>query len=265
MLDLETWEKNGLFAQVPPRLDLADLYFYHTIEIPGLGLMAGPWDLREGLEPYLGKFDYAGRTVLEIGPASGFVTAALEERGATIVAVDLPLTEEADKFPLSRDLPREPGFYASRLRGTRSSFWLVHRVLDLKALLIESNVDKLDPAVAGFDAAIICNVMQHRRDPISMLLNVSDRARTLVVTEADWFDGANDAKPVMELVTPAIRGGRVRSWFIVSPQLVEDVLTLKGFSIVSREIHYQPYTTDLSQPRKPIRHYTITATKIASQ
>ena len=263
MLDFEAWEKDGLFARLPTRLE-ADPYFYHTLEVPGLGLMVGPWDLRDGIEPYLGKFNYTGRTVLEIGPASGFVTAALEERGAIVVAVDLPLTEEADKFPLYRDLPREPAFHSGRLTGTRCSFWLVHRALGLKALLIESNVDKLDPRVAGFDAAMISNVMQHRRDPISMLLNVSDRARTLVVTEADWFDGANDAKPVMELVTPAIRGGRVRSWFVVSPQLVEDVLTLKGFSIVSREIHYQPYTTDLSQSPKLVRHYTITATKIAN-
>ena len=47
--------------------DPADCYFYHTLEVPGYGLFEGEWDLREGVEAYLGGVDFRGRRVLEIG------------------------------------------------------------------------------------------------------------------------------------------------------------------------------------------------------
>src|SRR5262249_47083940 len=53
--------------------DLADCYFYHTLELPGYGLVEGEWDLRAGAEAYLGGVDFRGRRVLEVGPASGFL------------------------------------------------------------------------------------------------------------------------------------------------------------------------------------------------
>ena len=35
--------------------DVADCHFYHTMEVPGDGLMNGEWDLRGGVDDYLGK------------------------------------------------------------------------------------------------------------------------------------------------------------------------------------------------------------------
>ena len=52
------------------------------MEIPGHGLVTGQWDLRGGVDDYLGKVAFAGQRVLEIGPASGFLTFEMEKRGA---------------------------------------------------------------------------------------------------------------------------------------------------------------------------------------
>jgi hypothetical protein len=41
--------------------DIADCYFYHTMELPGRGLIKGrDWDLRGGVDEYLGKVSFAG-------------------------------------------------------------------------------------------------------------------------------------------------------------------------------------------------------------
>src|SRR5690348_12633060 len=70
--------------------DIEDCYFYHTMEIPGYGLVEGKdWDLRAGVDDYLGKVDFADRRVLEIGPASGFLTFEMEKRGADVVSVEV--------------------------------------------------------------------------------------------------------------------------------------------------------------------------------
>ena len=220
MVDLETWDQRGLFSRRPADLSGA-AHFYHTMDVPGRGLVTGLWDLRAGLEAYLGHVDYAGCTVLEIGPSSGFITFTLERRGATMVAVDLPVEGDRDLFPVSaKAVADHRRSEAPHRRAARNAFWIAHQAFDSRARLVEASVDDLDPGLTGFDVAIVCNVMQHRSDPVGMLLNLADRATTIVVTEADWLGGTNDAKPVMQLVTPSIRAGGLYSWFVVSPQLV---------------------------------------------
>ena len=76
---------NDLY-QAPPRIDaLADCNFYHTTDIPGVGTVEGQWDLREGVDAYLGGYDFSGKRVLEIGPATGFLTFHMEKCGADFV------------------------------------------------------------------------------------------------------------------------------------------------------------------------------------
>jgi SAM-dependent methyltransferase len=259
MVDLAELEQRGLFAQRPePVPDGAK--FYHTVDLPGHGHVTGDWDLRAGVDVYLGRVDYAGCTVLEIGPSTGFVTFAMEQRGATVVAVDLPVGAPADAFPLAGAGGANP---LARTAARRNAFWLAHQAFNSRARLIEANVDDLDPAVTGFDVAIVCNVMLHRNNPIDMLLNVAHRARTLVVTEADWLGRVNDDKPVMQLLTDSLRGGAPHSWFAVSPKLVEDVLALQGFEIVARDLHHQPFAPLPARQAQIVPHYTITARKTA--
>jgi hypothetical protein len=262
MVDLATLEQRGLFAQRPEAIS-DRLKFYHTMDLPGRGLVTGEWDLRAGLDVYLGRVDYAGCTVLEIGPSTGFVTFALEQRGATVVAVDLPVGAPADVFPLAGAASEDPLARAAGRQALRNAFWLAHQAFDSRARLIEANVDDLDPAVTGFDVAIVCNVMVHRKNPIGMLLDLARRARTVVVTEADWLGRANDAQPVMQLLTASLRAGTPASWFAVSPRLVEDVLSLQGFEVVARDLHDQPFAPLPTRQVQVVPHYTITARKSA--
>ena len=69
---------------------LADCDFYHSMISPGVGKIIGLWDLRQTVDDYVGRIDFAGKRVLEIGPASGFLTIEMERRGADVVAVELP-------------------------------------------------------------------------------------------------------------------------------------------------------------------------------
>ena len=85
----------------PSRLveNLRTCYFYHTMDLPGLGVVAGEWDLRPGLTAYLGGLSFAGKRVLEIGPASGFVGFMLERQGAEVVGFDLAADGTPDLVP----------------------------------------------------------------------------------------------------------------------------------------------------------------------
>src|SRR5688500_17446393 len=84
-----------------PRLvaSLEECVFYHTMDIPGWGSVKGQWDLRDGVEEYLGGVEFKGRRVLEIGAADGFFTFYLESRGAEVVSYDLSEDYEWDILP----------------------------------------------------------------------------------------------------------------------------------------------------------------------
>src|SRR5438046_10691371 len=81
--------KSSIYAEPRTVTDLEDCYFYHSMEIPGYGLVEGPWDLRGGVDDYLGGVDLRDKRVLEIGTASGFLCFTMEGRGAEGVASDL--------------------------------------------------------------------------------------------------------------------------------------------------------------------------------
>ena len=88
-----------------PRIvtDLDDCDFYHTMDIPGYGLVHGEWDLRNGIREYFGDADVSGKRVLEIGTASGFGCFYLESQGAEVVAQDLSSSLTWDIVPFARN------------------------------------------------------------------------------------------------------------------------------------------------------------------
>ena len=53
--------------------------FYHTTDIPGVGVVEGQWDLRKGFHDYLGGYDFSGQRGRESGPATGFLTFEIEK------------------------------------------------------------------------------------------------------------------------------------------------------------------------------------------
>ena len=78
---MQVTSNDKIFA-VPLKVeDPAECDFYHTMEVPGHGLMTGHWDLRGGVDDYLGRVAFAGQRVLEIGPASGFLTLRWKNAG----------------------------------------------------------------------------------------------------------------------------------------------------------------------------------------
>ena len=90
-------QESGLY-ELPWQINsIEECNFYHSTDIPGLGLVEGQWDLREGFDEYLGGYDFAGKRVLEIGPATGFLTFRIEKTAHQVTFHQ----QLADKTPLN--------------------------------------------------------------------------------------------------------------------------------------------------------------------
>ena len=91
-----------IFAKPPSdSVSLEDCEFYHVQDIPGLSESPkGSFDLRKGVNEYLGYVDFKNKTVLELGPASGFLTFHIEKMGGDVTSIDIdPQNNKWDIVP----------------------------------------------------------------------------------------------------------------------------------------------------------------------
>jgi hypothetical protein len=120
------------------------------MELPGFGVVGGDWDLRGGEADYLGQVPLAGRRVLEIGPANGFLTFYMESQGADVVAVELGPDVEWDVVPHAQlDLDRIRDERREIMERLRNGFCLAHRRLRSRSRANYGNAYELPEASAG--------------------------------------------------------------------------------------------------------------------
>ena len=79
--------------------DLRNYWWYHTIDL-GNGLITpGCYDYRQSLPAFGFPADMKGLNVLDVGSATGFFAFEFEKRGANVTSVELPSSEDFDRFP----------------------------------------------------------------------------------------------------------------------------------------------------------------------
>jgi tRNA (mo5U34)-methyltransferase len=148
------------------RRRIAELDWWHTIEVaPGV-VTAGGWDLRGTADamPWPGPLD--GLRCLDIGTMDGFWAFELERRGAgEVVATDVLDPARFDRPARNWDRP-----LGSRPRPFEQNFALAAELLGSKLELRDLSVYDLDPAEHGeFDVVVMGYVLQMLRDPLRAL------------------------------------------------------------------------------------------------
>jgi SAM-dependent methyltransferase len=258
-------ETPSLFAQPAIVDDLRDCLFYHTMDVPGAGTVEGWFDLRASVDEYLGRVDFRGKRVLEIGPASGFLTFHMERQGAEVVAVDVSEAFNWDAVPYppavlerwwaspSREAwealgwtPPPPGAAGrwSMMLKIRNAFWYAHRRLRSRARVHYGSAYALPDALGAFDVAVMGAVLLHNRDPLSIIAGCAKRTRETIII-VDQYDEALDKLqiPALKLV-PSADVEMVDTWWHLSPALLRQFLGILGFTRFETSIHEQPWMNE---------------------
>jgi O-methyltransferase len=213
--------------------------FYHTMDIPGHGLVNGQWDLRGKTDEYLGNYNFAGKRVLEIGPASGFLTFELEKRGAEVVAVDVGEDSAWDfvPYPDSVLAPIYP-VRQRHIQRLKNSFWFSHRKFGSRARVWYGNVYNLPDELGKFDVAVMAAVLLHVKSPLLLMAECAKRASTLIVTDLRYED--LEGRPICRLYpTPDNRAWD--TWWHLTSDLVRQFATVLGFTNIATTQHEQYY------------------------
>ena len=218
--------------------DVADCYFYHTMELPGYGVMEGrDWDLRGGVDEYLGKVAFAGQRVLEIGPASGFLTFEMEKRGADVISVEVTDEHGWDFVPYP-DERLEEVFGPRRLvmQQLKNSYWFSHAAHRSTAKVYYGDVYNLPAALGRFDIAVMGAVLLHCRDPLRIIEQCGKRAKTLIIV--DKFHPDLEGAAVSRLA-PTPENFLWHTWWHFSSQFFTQFLAVMGFTTSKTSMHQQ--------------------------
>jgi O-methyltransferase len=127
--------------------DRSSCDFYHNVQLPDGTVVTGEWDLRETADQYLGEVDFSGKRVIEVGPASGFLSFHMERKGAQVTAIEPPMDIFWDLVPRAGvDLAREEEGFSRDIERIRNSFWYLHQAFGSKVELYEADAYNLPKA-----------------------------------------------------------------------------------------------------------------------
>jgi Methyltransferase domain len=240
---------SDIYAKPRVVTNLAQCIFYHTMDIPGYGHVNGQWDLRGRERQYLGNVEFAGKRVLEVGTASGYLCFWMEDQGAEVVAYDLSPNQNWDIVPFAQyDHQAHAAVWRKGIGQINDGFWLSHAAMKSKAKVVYGSVYDIPVEIGPVDIATFGSILLHVRDPFQALYKASLLTREqIIVTEPLRQRGHSSwliwrlmkNKPVMYFVP---RGKNIQSketWWCFSPKLIVAFLNVLGFENTCVTYHRQ--------------------------
>ncbi|MFN2499235.1 MAG: class I SAM-dependent methyltransferase [Pyrinomonadaceae bacterium] len=241
----ELADMKPLFASPRVITDLKDCYFYHTMDLPEFGLIRAHWDLRGRFDEYIGGVDVAGKSVLDIGAATGFLSFEAEKRGARVVSFDMEKGSQQTFLPFKdksyySDHNRWANEYSAQIEKWKNAYWLCHRLLESSARVYYGDVYNLPSSLGRFDVTIVGSVLEHLSDQVTALASIARvTAETLVlVTPLLYSD-----EPVARFEPRASNPEYDYTWWTYSVAVYREVLGMLGFTIesISKGDYYHDY------------------------
>lgn len=209
-----------------------DCWFYHVMDLPGIGTVGDSWDLRGRITDYTGGVELAGRRVLDVGTASGFLTFEMERQRAEVVSFDADSPLRSFLLPMRGGMFTEnrqhwADHYEGVLRKLNNSYWLAHRLYGSRARVCYGDVYDIPADIGNFDIALVGQILVHLSDPVRALSSIMDRCRDYIIITEGMLDRD---EPVAALCARA-RDRNPWSWWHYSIGLYREIFALAGWKI----------------------------------
>lgn len=236
-------ERPLLVESVPDDPPIEMCYFYHYMDLPGVGEVGTGWDLRDTVDDYLGNLDFKGKRVLDVGTASGFLTFAMEDRGAEVVSFDMADGAQWNVVPFQGDgyRTREIAESTSYMNAAvRNAYWFAHKRVGSKAKAFYGDLYDLPEGLGPFDIAVVGMILPHLRDPFLALQNVCAlRPDTIVITQQC---PQGDQPHALFMPDPKADPASTEiyfAWWVLTEKAITNILGVLGYRVVSvkRSMH----------------------------
>jgi len=207
----------------------ADCFFYHSVDLPISGPQIGLWDLRGRFDDYVARQQFHGKTVLDVGAASGFLGFEAEQRGATVTSFDAAHATSWWVLPF-HGLEVDPVEQEKMLDRWKNAYWLCHRELGSSARCVYGDIyDLPSHFTSAFDVVLVGQILVHLPDAISALAAAASCCReTMIIVEGNY----PDESPLAWLCGSVDRPEIAYAWYHYSHGWYREILGILGFAKV---------------------------------
>jgi O-methyltransferase len=240
------------------RLD--DLTWYHATELPNGKVLPGAWDLRGKELDYLGGIELDGKRVLELGPATGYLSFYMESQGADVVSFDVGFDVSVDTLPFHgvEDPVEKEIVMTGTIDRNHDAWWYLHRAKGSRAKFVQGNIYAMPPDLGTFDVSFFGAILLHLREPWGALRQAAMRTtEMLVVTEPLQDDELPPESNVMRFSPSA--DTHLTNWWSIYPGAVLSMMRRLGFGDTTLTYHTQKHylAHDLTKDVFSQKMYTI--------
>lgn len=232
--------------------NLDDCYFYHTMDVPGFGVQKGHWDLRGRFRDYVGGVDVTGKSVLDVGSATGFLSFESERLGAgKVLSFDLADARQQAFVPFKHKLYHTD--YEAWLRSHnntinkwKNAYWLCHRLLNSQAEVFYGDIYALPRELGMFDVVLVGAVLEHLRDPVAALISIASVTKETMVLVTPLIE---TEERIARFEPSADRPQDDFTWWTYSVGLYREVLGILGFRIerISTANYFHEYESRMEE------------------
>ena len=242
-----------IYSKPKENLKISDCNFYHTMDIPDIGVVEGQWDLRNNTHKILGNVDFHGKRVLDIGTASGFNCFYMEKMGADVIAYDLSEEQSWDIVPFSRfDYKNDSLWQKEQIKKLNNSFWLAHQKYNSSARMVNGSVYDIPEGIGQVDIAVYSAILIHLRDPFLALEKGLALTQDKVIITGNILNSYS-FPIIWSLVSLLSRFGIVLPlaifkpdykthkhgvWWTLTPEIIKAFIRVLGFEDVKIKYHY---------------------------
>lgn len=241
-------------AQLRSQAQRQDCNWYHTFDLPDGTVIPGAWDLRGGEDAYLGGTELSGKRVLELGPASGYLTFHMERQGAEVVSFEGGFDVSVDLLPVNGEelVHEKMKLMRETVDRVHNSWWFMHRQYGSAAKLVHGNIYDLPGDLGEFDIAVFGAIMLHLREPWGALAEAARRTRQrVVVTDLIQDRSAPLDSNIMRFSPLATH--EISNWWSIYPGAVVSMLERLGFRGARITEHEQTHHLGHDMDADPVR------------
>lgn len=212
--------------------------FYHSLDFPDGETVTGHWDLRGRFEAYVGGCPLSGKSVLDVGTASGFLAFSAEAAGARVTAFDARDATEFDRIPFHDSLHhRDRAAWAARwdelwFRPLRNGFWYAWHKYRSRVEVVYAPLRDLPCWERRFDVVIAGAIVEHLADPVSAIAALARLANEALVLA--FTDVADSDELLMRPMTDWTDRALDHGWWMLSRGLYRRLFENLGFEVEFR-------------------------------
>ena len=160
--------------------------FYHTMDFDDGSGVSGAWDLRGRFAGYIGNYPVAGKTLLDVGTASGFLAFAAEKAGAQVTAHEgLSISEYCQLhfsgLPYHEDRAAFDRDTEAWFEALKNGFWHAWHKNHSKVEVIYAPLSSMPYWERRFDVVLAGAILEHLSDPVKLIWDMTRLANEAVI------------------------------------------------------------------------------------